>query len=83
MGQGHPSWPDPPLTQTTLGQLCTASLVSRLRLGEPGSVVMQYLKRCATREAHRLGCYFLLLLNGHSSGLLKGLPQFLIWPCFS
>ena len=28
MGQGHPGWPIPPLTRTTLGQLCFASWVS-------------------------------------------------------
>ena len=61
MGQGHPSRPNPPLTRTTLGQLCAASWVSRLRLAvtqpgiEPGSVVMpQALDHCASLEANML-----------------------------
>jgi hypothetical protein len=56
MGQGHPCWPNSPLTQTTLGQMCAAPWVTRSRPAatEPGleprisrctaSTVMQCLR---------------------------------------
>ena len=58
MGQGHPGRPNPPLTRTTLSQLCAASWVSRSRpaateLGlEPGSLVAQLALRCSALD-HR------------------------------
>jgi hypothetical protein len=58
MGQGHPKPAKPSLTQTTLGQLCAASWVSRswpavTQPGiKPGSVVTPQALRCSA-----LDCY--------------------------
>ena len=63
MGQEHPCRPNPPLTRTTLCQLCSAPWVSQSQPAatepglEPGSLVAQLallcsaLDRCTTRYA--------------------------------
>ena len=70
MGQEHPRRPSPPLTRTTLGQLCAAPWVSRLRLAATEPLVAQLALRIsaldhfATWEAPIfLELHLLLILN--------------------
>ena len=61
MGQGHPSRPNPLLTQTTMGQLCVASWVFRSRPAatqsgiKHGSVVTPQALQCLRPLRHSGG----------------------------
>jgi hypothetical protein len=78
MEQEHPYRPNPPLTRTTLCQLCAAPWVSRSRPAatesglEPGSLVA--LDHCTTWEAAFILCHWILsfILCLSFSGLFWG-----------
>jgi hypothetical protein len=78
MGQGHPGQPNPPLTRSTLGQLCVSSHGSpghRPAATQPGIEPRSVVTPLALRCSHLGGLFLTTLMENYYSKVLNCYPE--------